>query len=112
MPLNLDRLSLWEIGHRWHDVDPQKSRHPDDIPLAVKDTLRWLAGEIYAERLYSDLYLEREEHATESTLFRKKKIKMAISDYHKEFTDCINNGEIDPAFLKAVRVPIWEMEYW
>ena len=112
MPLYLNRLSPWEIGHRWHDIDPHQSRHPDDIPLVVKDTLRWLAGEIYAERLYSDLYLEREERAAESTLFRKKKIKMAISDYNKEFTNCITNGEIDPAFLKAVRVPIWEMEYW
>ena len=37
------RYSIWELGHRWHNIDPA-SADPKTIPLAVQDTLRSLAG--------------------------------------------------------------------
>jgi hypothetical protein len=36
-----DYLSLWEVAHRWHGVDPNKTS-PSDLPLVVQDTLRHL----------------------------------------------------------------------
>jgi len=60
MPISIDRLSLWEIAHRWHNADPSHSKTIADIPLEVKDTLRNLAAEVYYEQLYSTLPLERE----------------------------------------------------
>lgn len=39
MAISIDRLSLWEIAHRWHDADPSHSKTIADIPLDVKDTL-------------------------------------------------------------------------
>lgn len=36
-----DYLSLWEVAHRWHGVDPNKT---PDLPLAVQDALRYICG--------------------------------------------------------------------
>lgn len=36
-----DHLSVWEIAHRWHDVDPNKSE-PLNLQLDVQDTIRFL----------------------------------------------------------------------
>lgn len=40
-----DYLSLWEVAHRWHDFDPNKT-DPSDLPLVVQDTLRYLCREV------------------------------------------------------------------
>src|SRR5450759_5065132 len=38
----IDRyLSIWEIAHRWRDVNPDKS-DPTDLPLNVQDTIRYI----------------------------------------------------------------------
>ncbi|MEO8766878.1 MAG: hypothetical protein ABI363_00800 [Nitrosospira sp.] len=37
------RFSIWEIAHRWHNLDPE-STNSQKLPLAVQDTLRSLAG--------------------------------------------------------------------
>lgn len=34
-------LSIWEVAHRWHGVDPNKTS-PSDLPINVQDTLRYL----------------------------------------------------------------------
>lgn len=34
-------LSIWEIAHRWRDVNPDKT-DPTDLPLIVQDTLRYI----------------------------------------------------------------------
>jgi len=60
MALNSDRLTLWELAHRWNGADPHLFDDLASIPLEVKDTLRVLAAETYFERLYSDLLLGRE----------------------------------------------------
>lgn len=40
-----DYLSLWEVAHRWHGVDPNKT-DVLDLPLAVQDSLRYLCGAV------------------------------------------------------------------
>jgi hypothetical protein len=37
------RFSIWEIAHRWHNLDPE-STNSQKLSLAVQDTLRSLAG--------------------------------------------------------------------
>lgn len=39
MLMDFDHLSIWEIAHRWHDVDPNNST-PEALPLPVQDLLR------------------------------------------------------------------------
>jgi hypothetical protein len=60
MAIHADRLSVWEIAHRWHRIDPDTSASAAQIPLHVKDTLRMLVGEVYLERLLSTLWKEKE----------------------------------------------------
>lgn len=118
MAISIDRLSIWEIAHRWHNVDPSHSKTVADIPLEVKDTLRNLAAEVYYEHLYSDLSLEREAKLMKPVfkrnwpLFWKKTwYGVPASHYAQEFHDVMNN-RIDPDFLQSITVPHWELEYW
>jgi hypothetical protein len=118
MPISIDRLSLWEIAHRWHDVDPSHSKTVADIPLDVKDTLRNLAAEIYYERLYSTLLLERETTHLEAVFrrrwpyfWKKTHYKKSVSDFEQEFKATINNT-IVPEFLQSIMIPHWELKYW
>ncbi|RFC35903.1 MAG: hypothetical protein DID92_2727743824 [Candidatus Nitrotoga sp. SPKER] len=34
-------LSIWEIAHRWHDINPDKT-DPCDLPLNVQDSIRFI----------------------------------------------------------------------
>lgn len=34
-------LSIWEIAHRWRDVNPDKT-DPTDLPLNIQDTIRYI----------------------------------------------------------------------
>jgi hypothetical protein len=43
--------------------------------------------------------------------WRKPK-RTAVADYAKEWERCIRHNVIDPAFLQAVEIPYWELEYW
>lgn len=40
-----DYLSLWEVAHRWHGVDPNKTESTD-LPLVVQDTIRYLCTSV------------------------------------------------------------------
>jgi hypothetical protein len=115
MALNVDTLSLWEIAFRWNNQDPHQFAEIEAIPLAVKDTLRNLASEVYFEHLYSKLHLDREAKSPvymRTGLFKKEKLRLAVSDWDDEFRACIHDNVIDPAFLKSVFIPHWELEYW
>jgi hypothetical protein len=118
MTISIDRLSIWEIAHRWHNADPSHSKTIEDIPLEVKDTLRNLAAEVYYELLYSTLPLEREAKNLKPVfkrnwpLFWKKTwYFVPVSHYEKEFCEVMNN-RIDPIFLQTIMIPHWELEYW
>ncbi|MDO9270793.1 MAG: hypothetical protein Q7T96_16945 [Methylobacter sp.] len=40
MTINIDRLSFWEIAHRWQNADSSHSKTIADIPLDVKKSGR------------------------------------------------------------------------
>jgi hypothetical protein len=118
MTISFDRLSLWEIAHRWHNADPFHSKTIADIPLDVKDTLRNLAAEVYYERLYSSLLLKYEANTHKPVFkrnwpffWKKTWLHLPVSHYEKEFKAAINN-KFDPSFLQSVMISFWELEYW
>ena len=41
-------LSLWEIAHRWHGINPLSE---DPLPIQVQDTIRHLARALYQHKL-------------------------------------------------------------
>lgn len=48
---DLHHLSIWEIAHRWHDLDPNLS-DPQALPLPVQDVLRALALAVTSSKLH------------------------------------------------------------
>ncbi len=52
MPLTLHHLSVWEVGHRWHNEDPNLT-DPQKLPLPVQDTLRMLTEALTQDGLHS-----------------------------------------------------------
>jgi hypothetical protein len=119
MTISIERLSIWEIAHRWHNADPSLSKTIEDIPLEVKDTLRNLAAEVFDERLYSTWLIQREAVTHKPSFIRswpqfwRKKpiINIPVSYFADEFYEVMNN-RLKPDFLKKIRIPIWEMEIW
>jgi hypothetical protein len=107
MAIHASRLSVWEIAHRWHSIDPDTSASAAQIPLRVKDTLRMLVSEVYLERLLSTLLRENEGVGDREMLkgFR-------IEDYGEKFVVCIEEGVIDVGFLKFLTIEHWEYEIW
>lgn len=91
-------LSVWEVGHRWHDLDPDASE-PQNPPVRVKETLREL---ILAINVYINAYdvhgkfipMERLWFGFPKTSFAKtleehlrKRINYPPgSDHHKQLT--------------------------
>lgn len=61
----VDVLSLWEIAHRWHDYDPNRT-DPEALPLEVQDTLRVLTKQMWRHALpsFSAAGVERRTHET------------------------------------------------
>lgn len=45
-----DHLSIWEVAHRWHDYDPNRTA-PEALPLKVQDTLHVLTRLQYRHEL-------------------------------------------------------------
>lgn len=58
MPLLNDDLSLWEIAHRWNNLDPDK-KHWFGLPLEVKDSFRLMMNAILSAELVSSLLMEK-----------------------------------------------------
>jgi hypothetical protein len=57
MPLLNDELSLWEIAHRWNNIDPDKI-HWFGLPLDVKDSFRLMMDAILNANLVSSLFMQ------------------------------------------------------
>lgn len=52
-------LSIWEVAHRWRNVNPDKS-DPTDLPLNIQDTIRYICRGALNGNLYL-FYLVTEE---------------------------------------------------
>lgn len=80
-------LSLWEVAHRWHNVDPNKT-DSGDLPLTVQDTLRALCSALLNSGL--NLYLLEAISATEEQ-----------SRYNKNEIIAIHVPELPPAIERC-----------
>ncbi len=105
MALYAEKLSLWEIAHRWYGEDPDKIRPAAELPLDVKDMLRNLCGAIWREQLISMLV-----RSSESDFGALPKTR--VWEFHDEFTACCHGGVIDPKFLRFLTVDRAYFEIW
>lgn len=80
-------LSLWEIAHRWHNADPNKT-DPENLPFEIQDTLRYLSRLVLAGKLYLH-----------------EQLFISIKNDHgnvKNQSHLIGCGEIPPAYEECV----------
>jgi hypothetical protein len=115
-------LSIWEVAHRWHGIDPNKT-DPSDLPLIVQDRLRILcfavlngdlalyvhdavpAGHGYGEEPRYELrafYAKEIPSAVHQCAFSRKYDKPALDECaisrHGLFEHSIHRDDEFPAF--------------
>lgn len=93
MLVHIKTLSLWEVAHYWHDLDPKEST-THHIPLKVRNTLRILSmwfGKKVAYRIEQDKpYLIE---------ILKKTPKYTARHYRKTFQKTVDNKLFGKRFL-------------
>lgn len=74
----IDRyLSIWEIAHRWRDVNPDKT-DPSDLPLTIQDTIRYICrGALDGRLALFDLVVMSADGENNGSHFRSE-----IRPYH------------------------------
>jgi hypothetical protein len=105
MALINDYLTLWEIGFRWADRDPDGLRF--FIPLPVRDNFRTLMSAIIEGHLYcSTLGLEKYGGAA------REEAKHYIRYWLDEVNACIWSQRFNRALLKWATIDRWAFQAW
>jgi hypothetical protein len=103
IPLSL--LSVWEIAHRWHDVDPDEQQS-ENLPRAVRERARQLLHALtyglHAYDVHGDPLADEEIWFTG---VRKSKFGKALERH-------LHQGNYDREFLRSVFILRKEFERW
>lgn len=109
MPLLNEDLSVWEIAHRWNNLDPYKT-HWFRLPQEVRDSLRIMMQCILDDHLKSSLFLENWK--TDS----KTKPEQHIQYHMNDILSCIWGHKYNRKLFKIVSIDrdyfrLWCEEY-
>lgn len=100
----LELLSVWEIAHRWHDVD-QDATDPAKLPVPVKESMREL---MFALNVCLNPYdAQSEEIQREYLWFGFPKTTFA-----KRLEADLNSGKFDKDFLQSTFIRRNELPKW
>lgn len=86
----IDRyLSIWEIAHRWRDVNPDKT-DPADLPINVQDTIRYICRAVLAGdlALFYPVVMTSNEN-NNSSGFRSEIRQYHVNEVPSELEDCL-----------------------
>lgn len=102
------RFSIWELGHRWHNLDPE-STDPKKLPLAVQDTLRSLSGAYHYDGLMivNSNGVENKGAYHELTQHRYK-----LEEIEEGLFDCYREKIFDKRLLESVYVEQQPLGKW
>jgi hypothetical protein len=102
----IDRyLSIWEIAHRWRDVNPDKS-DPANLPLNIQDTIRYICkGVLNGELHLFDLCVE-EIPASDNRLgvhseVRQYRVSKPPSELSESLSRTYDKKSLDAYFIEA-----------
>lgn len=102
----IDRyLSIWEVAHRWRDVNPDKT-DPTDIPLAVQDTIRYICHGILDGGLaIVHLIVMSSDGNTDGSHFRSEIRPYHVDEIPPELENCLyrkyNKDVLNAYFIEA-----------
>lgn len=105
MPLLNNDLSLWEIAHRWNNLDPDK-KHWLGLPLELKDSFRLMTDAILNADLVSDLLMEKWHPGADSPP------EFYIRYYIDDIYACIWGRKFNRKLFKFVGVNRWHFQKW
>ncbi len=102
------RFSIWEIAHRWHNLNPESS-NPQKLPLPVQDTLRSLAGANHYDSLMivNCNGVENKGAFHEPTQHRYKH-----EEVEEGLTDCCRNKIFNKPLLESVFIEQQPLGKW
>ncbi len=104
----LKRLSIWEIGHRWHGVDPEQT-DPKLLPLPVRDALRSLTRAIH----YDDVHALNDQGIENHTVHNRSTNQgYSPERIHDKLAECYEGGVFDKQFLEAVFIEKEDIGKW
>lgn len=107
MTLLLDSLSLWEIAHRWNNIDPKRFRI-GPIPVQVRDSIRNMLRAINTGDLET-LTISIEKWYPGSDIDPEMDIRMHMKHFDNAFQDI----KYDKKFLQSiVLIGRYEMHSW
>lgn len=105
MPLLNDHLSLWEIAHRWNNVDPNKI-HWFGLPLEVKDSCRLMMNAILNAELESSLEMNKWHSGSDTPP------EFFIRYHLDNIKACIWGQKFNRKLFKFVSVDRWYLQKW
>ncbi|MBD9356345.1 hypothetical protein [Methylomonas albis] len=105
MPLLNDHLSIWEIAHRWNNLDPDK-KHWFGLPLELKDSFRLMNDAILNAHLVSDLSMEKWHSKSDCPP------EFFIRYHLTDIEQCIWGRKYNPKFFKSVGIMRWDFKRW
>jgi hypothetical protein len=87
-------LSIWEISHRWQNVDPNKT-DPKNLPFEIQDALRFLCRLLLQGKLglYDEVFITPDKGNRETFFIEQKElppeIELAVTNrkYIKKILD-------------------------
>lgn len=102
------RYSLWELGHRWHNLDPE-STDPKKLPRAVQDTLRSLAGAYH----YDDLMIVNSKGVeNEGAYHEPTQHRYSHEEIEEGLGDCNQRKIFDKPLLESVYIERQPLGKW
>ncbi len=105
MPLLNDNLSLWEIAHRWNNLEPDKI-HWLGLPLELKDSFRLMMDAILNANLVSSLSMEKWHPNSDSPP------DSYIRYYLDDINACIWGRKFNSKLFKSIGIDRWQFKQW
>ena len=105
MPLLNDELSLWEIAHRWNNLDPN-TIHLLRLPLELKDSFRLMINAILEADLDSSLLMEKWYSDSDTSP------DMHIRYYINDIYTCIWGKKFNRRLFKIISITRYSFKTW
>lgn len=98
-------LSIWEISHRWRDVNPDKS-DPADLPLNVQDTMRFICrGVLDGKIALFDMVVMKPAQDNNGSASRSEVRPFYVHEHPTELEDCLyrkyDKSALNAYFIEA-----------
>jgi hypothetical protein len=106
---DIDHLSIWEVAHRWANLDPDHS-DPKQLPIAVKDAFRRIAKAVQLEHipLCNEVGIQGRNYIYSRSTGKRIESEECFS----ALDDCLHRRRFDRDLLSLIYLPQWEFGAW